>query len=153
MKKLFEIILVLSVLSALLFPGLALADDVSDSTAAITTPVLWDIGDFAWNVPFKNANAVALYEMQSKKTMAGLESSFASVNTVFAGKTGKINLNLGGVTSFDGLGTPYLSADYYYAFVNPVIPIDSLAVGPFFGDNFRGQYSVLYGLKAAAKFW
>ena len=127
------------IFAVLLLTGLCL-----EAKADGNPSILWDLGSVKINIPFTAVDAVALWDLRSKTGLGGGQTPIASLVPL------KFNLVIGGVTSTEGVGTPYVGIEWG-GVPNPTsqwFALESLHPGLFGGRNFHTN-EYLYGIKAS----
>lgn len=135
------------ILALLLFGFVAVAKADVVGTGEYVSPLpghtdtYFHVGALNLVVPWDNVNAVYLYDFQGQRNLVGGEAVVASI--------WRIQATVGGVTSLDGHGAPFVGGNLW--FTNPIPSIAILSEikpGVFGGwDWTRGQ--AIFGFKAA----
>ena len=98
-------------------------------------------GPFNIHIPLQSADVTYLYDARGNRSLVGAETLVLSA--------WKLEGTVGGVTSLDGQGTPFISINL--AMDNPLathLTLGSIKLGAFGGFDFR-NHAFIVGPKAA----
>jgi hypothetical protein len=108
---------------------------------AATQDVYFHIGALNLNVPWDNVNVVYLYDLEGKRNLVGGEAVVASI--------WRLQATVGGVTSLDGQGAPFVGGNLWFTNPIPAIAILSEIKPGIFGGWDWTRGNAIFGFKAA----
>jgi hypothetical protein len=108
-------------------------------------PLAVTIGPLTLQMPFQDVKAVSLYDFNAGKPLVGGETVIGDI--------WYFELQAGAVTSLQGRGAPFFSADFSptHPLLAKILP-ENVNIGVFGGYDFN-QGSPIYGLKASLGLW
>ena len=107
----------------------------------VPSPVYFHIGALNLTVPWDEVNAVYLYDLKGKRNLIGGEAVVATL--------WKIQGTVGGVTSLDGVGAPFVGGNLWFANPLPQIAILNQIKPGIFGGYDWNKQAAMFGFKAS----